>query len=74
MICAVMQLRNGDSVDSPVVGDGRLCGNSIPSVMTTSGNHLHVKFVSNEARTDHVIIRSFIQSILSISSLVVSPH
>ncbi|XP_046451773.1 cubilin-like isoform X2 [Daphnia pulex] len=41
-------LRNGDSVDSPVLGSGRLCGNSIPtSALVTTGNKLHIKFVSD---------------------------
>ena len=43
-----LMLRNGDSVDSPVMGSGRICGNAIPTAaLATLGNRLHVKFVSD---------------------------
>ena len=51
-----IQMRNGDSVDSPVLGNGRLCGNTVPSgVFSTSSNRLHVKFVS-DALTNAAVI------------------
>lgn len=49
-----LQLRNGDSVDSPVLGSGRLCGNTVPTELVTSGNRLHVKFVSDAQTSSNV--------------------
>ncbi|XP_065577276.1 cubilin-like isoform X4 [Artemia franciscana] len=39
--------RNGDSVDSPFVGNGKYCGQSPPASLETSSNQLHVKFVAD---------------------------
>lgn len=52
------QLRNGDSVDSPVLGSGRLCGTTVPSgTFMTTGNRLHVKFVS-DAQNNAAVTKS----------------
>ncbi|XP_077300380.1 cubilin homolog [Arctopsyche grandis] len=42
-----LMIRNGDSNDSPILGDGKYCGNVIPSTpLQTTGNRLFVKYNS----------------------------
>lgn len=38
-----LMLKNGGSVSSPVLGNGKYCGNAIPEPLQTTGNQLHVK-------------------------------
>lgn len=40
-----VEVRNGDSINSPVIG--RFCGNSRPPPIHSSGSSLHVTFVSD---------------------------
>ncbi|CAG0888619.1 unnamed protein product [Darwinula stevensoni] len=41
-------LRNGDSIDSPYLDEGKYCGSSLPVVrQETTSNVLHVRFVSD---------------------------
>uniref|UniRef100_A0A8C7MPL4 Inactive serine protease PAMR1 n=1 Tax=Oncorhynchus kisutch TaxID=8019 RepID=A0A8C7MPL4_ONCKI len=40
-----VELRDGDSLSSPVIG--RFCGNELPPPIRTSGSRLHVLFVSD---------------------------
>lgn len=39
-------MRNGANEESPFLGSGRYCGNTAPTVLETSGNHLYVEFRS----------------------------
>ncbi|XP_054878715.1 cubilin isoform X1 [Poeciliopsis prolifica] len=43
-----LQLRNGPDGSSPILG-GRLCGSSPPSVLQTTDNHLHIRFVTDSS-------------------------
>ena len=37
--------KNGESIKSPILGEGKYCGNSqLPSILKTSGNNLFIKF------------------------------
>ena len=40
-----VEIRDGDSINSQVIG--RFCGNSRPGLIRSSGNTLHVLFVSD---------------------------
>ncbi|KAJ8923869.1 hypothetical protein NQ315_010451 [Exocentrus adspersus] len=39
-----LMLRNGKYPDSPLLGNGKYCGTSIPQPLNTTGNHLFVKY------------------------------
>ena len=40
----VLQLRNGISRNSPMLGQGRYCGSNPGTQFETSGNHLRISF------------------------------
>lgn len=37
-------LKNGNSASSPILGDGKYCGENTPPILQTTSNHLYVKF------------------------------
>ncbi|KAH0568173.1 hypothetical protein KQX54_019308 [Cotesia glomerata] len=40
-----LMLKNGESPESPLLGDGKFCGNTVPETLMTTGNKLFVKTV-----------------------------
>lgn len=40
-----VEVRNGDGLSSPVIG--RFCGDQLPPPITSSGNSLHILFISD---------------------------
>lgn len=40
-----IQLKNGESPESPLLGDGKYCGTTVPETLMTTGNKLFVKTV-----------------------------
>ncbi|XP_060536860.1 cubilin [Cylas formicarius] len=44
-----LMIRNGQYSDSPILGNGKYCGNDIPSpnVLKSTGNHIYVKYTGS---------------------------
>ncbi|KAJ3659671.1 hypothetical protein Zmor_011346 [Zophobas morio] len=39
-----LMIRNGIFSDSPILGDGKYCGDQLPSILKTTGNNAYIKY------------------------------
>ncbi|TRZ04415.1 hypothetical protein DNTS_013284 [Danionella cerebrum] len=67
-----VEVRDGDSVKSPVIG--RYCGEKIPAPIKSSGNSLHIRFVSDGYNNYDGFFATFQEVSGQASALCVTPE